>query len=216
MCFASFICWIFLGSRFGLREENEIYFSHVKSQFVPALPIGEAILPSIPGKSTSVMCLVAKHTLFLGFLLYPTARLSTFFLYSPIRMPLCFIIREYILHYNSYFLSAGQILNYSSPVGYTLLPHALFLFMPLWMLLWWNFFFAYKAFTYFWIMFLGWIPRNRITESKGMNIFNAFNSWHIFIFKIKVNKDSGKILGLYYRVAVNWVVTSLEHGLTAS
>lgn len=41
--------------------------------------------------------------------------------------------------------------------------------------------FSCKEFTYFWIMSFGWIPRNRITESKGMNIFNAFNSLHIFI-----------------------------------
>lgn len=75
--------------------------------------------------------------------------------------------------------------------------------------------FVYKTFTYFWIMSFGWIPRNRITESKGINIFNAFNSWHIFILKIKVHKDSGKFLVLYYVVAVNWAMTSLSLGMAA-
>ena len=46
-------------------------------------------------------------------------------------------------------------------------------------------------------------------------LFNAFNSWHIFILKIKGNKDSGKFLGLYYVVEANWVVTSLGLGIVA-
>lgn len=75
--------------------------------------------------------------------------------------------------------------------------------------------FVFKAFTYFWIMSFGCIPRNRITEPKGINIFNAFNSWHIFILKIKVNKDSGKFLILYYVVTVSWSVMSLDLGMAA-
>lgn len=64
-------------------------------------------------------------------------------------------------------------------------------------------------------MSFGWIPRNRITKSKGMNIFNAFNSWYIFILKIKGNKDSGRFLVLYYVVVAKCTVTSLDLGIVA-